>query len=149
MMIKELSVRGKEVFGQHPACPLCCHDTWVGFFLKRRPLSGVSLLTTMKELSVTGKQVIGFDHPNGASKIFKSKSNSSRRLKAAHIVGRTLDKLASYAQNLQYTLYEKGQCYGGFLKQQDKVIRRAVTLRCVTVISGGVKIVSSKDSAYQ
>ena len=46
-----------------------------------------------KPSTVKGK-VIGFDHPNGASKIFKSKTPSSRRLKAAYMFGPTLDELS-------------------------------------------------------
>ena len=36
---------------------------------------------------------IGFDHPDGPAKVFKSKSSSSRRLKAAQLYGPALDSL--------------------------------------------------------
>ena len=36
-------------------------------------------------------KALGFDHVDGAAKIPKSKSSSSRRLKAAFVYGRTLD----------------------------------------------------------
>ena len=39
-------------------------------------------------------KTLGFDYKDGAAKVFKSKSSSSRRLKAAHIFGRTLDELS-------------------------------------------------------
>jgi len=48
--------------------------------------------TTMNNSTVSGK-IPGFDHPYGATKIYDSKSDSSRRLKAAHMVGPKLDKL--------------------------------------------------------
>ena len=41
-----------------------------------------------------GAPPLGFDHKDGPAKIPKSKSNSSSRVKAAHVVGRTLDELS-------------------------------------------------------
>ena len=53
----------------------------------------MSISVTMKASMDAGK-TLGFDNKDGAAKGFKSKSSSSRQLKAAHIFGRTLEKLS-------------------------------------------------------
>ena len=49
---------------------------------------------TMRDKSDKAKVLpIGFDHPNGPAKIFKSNSNPSLRLKASQVVGPLLREL--------------------------------------------------------
>ena len=48
------------------------------------------------------KDILGFDHPYGASKIFKLNSNSSCELKSAYMFGPTLDEISHCVTSKKY-----------------------------------------------
>ena len=73
-----------------------------------------------------GQDVLGFDHPHGASKIFKAKTPSSRKLKAAYMYGPTLEDLSHNECAKKYKRHRRN-------KKARRIRETFVQQRCAPV----------------